>query len=268
VTTVVATDARYLYGVVGAGTIPPELLAAPRSIDERHPVRVVEVGELAAIVSDVTLDEFGEASVSERLNDPVWLERKARAHEGVLDVALAATDVVPFRFCTIYRSEEDLRTYVESAAAELQALLERFEGCVEAGVKCFVDFDRVPMSDEQDAATVEAMSQGRAYLQRLQQERRTAAERSRIVDDCAATVHERLAAAAIDARLNAPQPPELSGRAEAMILNAAYLVERSNERFRDEVGELAREYERVGLIFEVTGPWPPYNFVPQEPEAL
>jgi hypothetical protein len=268
VTTVVGTEARYLYGVVAAGSIPDEVLGGPRSIDERNPVRLVEVGEIAAIVSDVTLDEFGETSLVERLNDPVWLERKARAHEGVLDAALAATDVVPFRFCTIYRSDDDLRAYLESAAFELQALLERFEGCVEAGVKCFVDFDRVPTPDPDDPPTVEAMSQGRSYLLRRQQEQRAAAERSRIVDDCAATVHERLAAAAIDARLNAPQPPELSGRSEAMILNGAYLVERSAKGFRNEVDALARDYERIGLIFEVTGPWPPYNFVPQEPEKL
>src|SRR5690348_2731140 len=171
----VDTEARYLYGVVAAGSVPRELLGGPRSIDERHPVRVVQVGELAAIVSDVTLDEFGETSLADRLNDPLWLERKARAHEGVLDTALAATDVVPFRFCTIYRSEEDLHAYLESASFELQALLEQFEGCVEAGVKCFVDFDRVPMPDDDDASTVGAMSQGRAYLQRRQEERRAAA---------------------------------------------------------------------------------------------
>jgi len=46
-----------------------------------------------------------------------------------------------------------------------------------------------------------------------------------------------------------------------MILNAAFLVERTQERlFDDKVKEVSRQYEEL-LTFKYTGPWPPYNFV-------
>ena len=48
-----------------------------------------------------------------------------------------------------------------------------------------------------------------------------------------------------------------------MVFNAAYLVE-DRERFEEELGALADEHRARGVDFELTGPWPPYNFVPSE----
>jgi hypothetical protein len=36
---------------------------------------------------------------------------------------------------------------------------------------------------------------------------------------------------------------------------------------REVAAELARRYAERGVTFEVTGPWPPYNFVPREVAA-
>jgi hypothetical protein len=48
---------------------------------------------------------------------------------------------------------------------------------------------------------------------------------------------------------------------ERMIVNAAFLVERSAETaFDARVKEISRKYEGL-LTFRYTGPWPPYNFV-------
>ena len=76
--------------------------------------------------------------------------------------------------------------------------------------------------------------------------------------------HERLAAVAEEARANPPQPAELSGRTEEMLLNGAYLVPRDDGRLRDVVAELESLYGPRGVTYELTGPWPPYNFVPRD----
>jgi hypothetical protein len=76
--------------------------------------------------------------------------------------------------------------------------------------------------------------------------------------------HTRLLAAADEGMLGPLQTPELSGRSEEMLLNAAYLVPARAGRFEGAVAELQREYGELGVSFEVTGPWPPYNFVPRE----
>jgi hypothetical protein len=46
-----------------------------------------------------------------------------------------------------------------------------------------------------------------------------------------------------------------------MILNGAYLVPVGDAGLRAEVERLAAEHEPLGITYEVTGPWPPHNFV-------
>ena len=68
-----------------------------------------------------------------------------------------------------------------------------------------------------------------------------------------------MAPAAVAARRLAIQDPRLTGRAEPMILNAAFLVpEESDRSFAAEVQRTAGQ--RSGITVELQGPWPPYSF--------
>jgi len=90
-----------------------------------------------------------------------------------------------------------------------------------------------------------------------------AEELERFRQEAAPQLHERLLAAADDGVLLAPQRPEVSGREEEMVLNGAYLVA-DRSRFEHALAGLARERREEGVELELTGPWPPYNFVPEE----
>jgi Gas vesicle synthesis protein GvpL/GvpF len=244
-----AATAWYVYGVVSSTTQPEGTGIGSR------PVEVVREGDVAALVSAVPAEEFGEAPLRERLNDRAWLERTAREHEDALERALAATAVIPFRLCTVYESREHVAEFLSNHGAALAALLRRLDGRVELGVKAYF----APEAPEREEA-----QSGREYLLRRQRERDEAEEAARLKVECARASHERLAAAAEDARANPPQPPELSGRTEEMLLNGAYLVRRDDGRLADAVAELESLYGPRGVTYEVTGPWPPYNFVPPE----
>jgi Gas vesicle synthesis protein GvpL/GvpF len=244
-----AAAAWYVYGVVSATTQPEGTGIGSR------PVELVPEGGVAALVSVVPADEFGEGSLRERLNDRAWLERTAREHEDVLERALAATAVIPFRLCTVYESRDGLREFLSAHGPALAGLLERLDGRVELGVKAYF----AAAGPEREEA-----QSGREYLLRRQREREEAEEAARFKAECARASHETLAAAAEEARANPPQPPELSGRTDEMLLNGAYLVRRDDGRLADAVAELESRYGGRGVTYEVTGPWPPYNFVPPE----
>jgi hypothetical protein len=65
----------------------------------------------------------------------------------------------------------------------------------------------------------------------------------------------------VASELLAPQSAELSGHSGEMVLNGAYLVDDERlDGFRSVVEELGRAYADSGLAFELTGPWPAYNF--------
>ena len=260
----------YLYGVVATARAPARVDAGI-SIDPAHEVELLTEGPLAALASRVSLEEFDEARLPDRLNDPAWIERKIRAHEQVLEHALASASVVPFRFCTVYRSERELRRFLSERGKDLAEALRRVEGKVELGVKAFVERERFAAglalrSDEarELESRVAAAEGGRQYLERRRLEQLVTRESERLTAEVVDASHARLLAAAEDGMLGPLQSPEVSGRREQMLLNGAYLVRASGTELREAVSELTREYADRGVSFEVTGPWPPYNFVPRE----
>jgi hypothetical protein len=244
----------YVYGVVPAGS-DPALFGATPGVDV-GPVVLVTAGSLAAIVSTVSLDEFDEEALRRNLELPAWLEEKARAHDRVLGGAVGRAPLVPLRFGTVYRDEEGVRRMLEERGAELVSSLERLHGRIELGVKAFLLEAEASPDDSGTAST------GREYLLRKQQARRSAVDTGAIVRERTQLVHERLASISDGAHANLPQPPELSGRREMMLLNGAYLVPtESQERFAEAVEALRQEVGGDGIELVLTGPWPPYNFV-------
>jgi hypothetical protein len=240
----------YLYGVVAAGAEPP----AAAAVDPQHDVVVKAEGPVAGIASQVSLEEFDEAALPERLADAEWLERTIRAHEQVLEEVLATGPVVPCRFCTVYRDEHELRRFLSDRADALEEALARVEGRVELGVKAFA----APAAPGDEALQAES---GRAYLEARRREQQARQELARTRADIAAQLHEGLLAAAEDGVVLDLQSRDASGRDAEMVFNGAYLVA-DRGRFEDTLVAVARERDDVGL--ELTGPWPPYNFVPEE----
>jgi hypothetical protein len=245
-----AQTALYVYGIVPAGT----QLALPHAGVGASDVEIVEAGDVAAITSVVSLDEYGEESLLRHLNDREWLERTAQAHEAVLERALGTATVIPFRMTTLYGAEAGLRAFLQERKEGLVDLLARFDGKVELGVKAY--FER-PDTQGEPADT------GRNYLLQRQAEQVAANDADAFAIECAEESHHRLGAAAFAARANRAQPSELSGRSEQMLLNGAYLVARGDTQLARVVLELEQRFGERGVTYEITGPWPPYNFVPR-----
>jgi len=250
--------ALYVYGVVPR-TVSPSVFDGVRGVDPAEPVTLVHDGDVAAIASSVRLDEFGEAAIEDNLRDPAWLADKARAHDAVLAAAVGHATVLPFRFGAIYRNEDHvlelLRERVDFASS-----LRRLEGSVELGVKAFVDAGALADRLAAGRAGDEDVSAGRAYMRRKQEARELDEAVDRLLAERAQESHDRLAAAAREARVNPLQPGD-----RRMILNGAYLVASDAQaRFRDELADVARAHEQDAIEYELNGPWPPYNFADDE----
>lgn len=237
----------YVYGVVDGD----------RSIGT--PFRLVHSESLAAVVAPVDLAEFDDLDA--RLNDRAWLEQKALAHEAALRRVAGDGPVVPLRFGAVYHQLEDVEQMLDERRDELAADLDRVRGHVELGVKGFVDRARLEDLLARERTAASDASPGRAYLERRRVEQDVAAEARGIVADVARSAHARLLERSVAGVVSRPHSRELSGRADDMFLNAAYLVARGDASLREEVTALGSAYAPLPVTFEVTGPWPPYSFV-------
>jgi gas vesicle protein GvpL/GvpF len=263
-----AGDGLWAYCITRVGDLP--------TIDgvRGAPVERIEADGLAVLVSRVPLAEFGEDALRRNLNDLDWLERVARDHENVLERTLAEGTIVPLRICTIFADDEGAARMLTERRSALDTALDVLDGREEWGVKLTVDRaaleaaarERAPEDLDQQ---LEGQSAGGAYMLRRRQERQLREAADRLAGGLAEDVHARLQDWATDAVVNPPQNPELSGHEGDMLLNAAYLVEAAKvERMHELVEELRERHRELGARIELTGPWPPYNFVPRAESAL
>lgn len=243
-------DLVWVYGVVADAPEPPVASGV-----DGHPVLVHRHAGFSALVSQVPRDRFNEQALTERLEDLESVEGLARAHDAVLEAALATVTVVPFRLCTVYSSVQALDTTLAREGPALSAALDRLDGTQEWGLKAFLRAP-VPASPAEEAAS------GTEYLMRKRERRDAAVAGREATETAVAQIHARLTECATASTLSRPHDRRLSGRDTEMVLNAAYLVPAEGvAAFRAIVEDLARRHEAEDVELELTGPWPPYHFV-------
>ncbi len=263
----VTGDALWTYCVTRAGHPLPEDIVG---VNGSHAFRV-ESGDLAALVSRVPLAEFGAEPLRHNLNDLPWLERVARSHESVLERALATSTIVPLRLCTIYDSEDSVQRMLQDERETFVEALELLAGRQEWGVKLLVDREKLAeaaRSRSDEAAALEdelaARSGGGEYMLRRRLERHVRELADSLAEEVAEDVHARLQDWATAAVTRPPQNRDLSHHEGEMLLNGAYLVQAERvDGMRELVAELEELHRPLGARLELTGPWPPYNFVPR-----
>jgi hypothetical protein len=246
------TGLRYVYAVcrpfgtplqaelTGVGGAPPALL-------HHH--------GLIAVVSSVPEADFREEALKAHLEDLDWLAATARAHQGVIDALTTVTTPLPLRLATVFRDDSGVRTMIEAREDDFRRALDRLEGRVEWGVKVFVESEP---AEPATAAPARAAS-GRDYLRRRRESTHAHEELWRRAETFAESLHQRLAGHAEDSRLHPPQNSALSGAAGKNVLNAAYLVRRTDSEEFVEMVDRTKD-EAPGIRVELTGPWAAYSF--------
>lgn len=247
----------WLYAITGAvRTVPPGLTGVAGEVPH-----VITGPDLSAVAGAVPRSDFDEQSLRAHLEDAAWLEHAVRAHHHVVDTLARTTPVLPLRFATLYRDDLRAAAMLEERRDELLASLRRTADHVEWGVKAYL----APGAPHPDAGPAGAPQQdpaqrpGTAYLLRRQAQRRLQEQTLQQATDDATNVHNALTRSAVEAVLHPLHPPQAAGSLGPMLLNGAYLVERTRTTaFHEAVNALSARFP--GLRLETTGPWPPYSF--------
>lgn len=261
----------YLYAILPAGALTSLPVIC---MDSERPIYTLTHDHFQVVVSRVRSQFFDQAALQDHLQDAAWLESHVRMHQRVLDYVVATEEpVLPLRFCTLYRNQDDVQTMLARHQFDLSGQLERLRDKQEWGVKLFVGqaaFQAAILAnhtalsawrDNDEVARLQAqiakMARGAAFLFQKKLEAALADKVDTLAFAIADHSHSLLATGAVEAiatPLRQQQP--------AMCLNGAYLV--SNARlpaFRRELEALGETYGTAGVYYELSGPWPAYHFL-------
>src|SRR5205085_9379919 len=163
-------------------------------------------------------------------------------------------------------SEDGVRQMLARERGSFAGALEYLQGRQEWGLKVLVDSEQLAEAAGEGSPTEDdtvTRSEGGAYMLRRRFERHAREAARSLAQEVADRVHARLEACALDAVTRSPQTRDLSGHEGEMVLNAAYLVEADRvDELRAAASAMEAEHRALGVRVELTGPWPPYNFVP------
>jgi hypothetical protein len=246
--------ATYLYCLVQSRR-PPACEEAPPGLEGTGPLRGLRAaGDLWLIAATAPLPRYGAEAIERGLRDLEWVSRCALAHEAVVEHFAAVQTVLPMRLFTLFHDDQGALDHIQKSRARITRLLGRLSGRQEWGVRV-----RLNGSKPAPAPARRAALSGTGFLLAKRQEHtagRTAATEARRQADRVFRELKRLAAA------SRRRDPVGTGSGARLVLDAAFLVDRKGgTRFRRAVRSLAGRLEPTGCAVELTGPWPPYNFI-------
>jgi hypothetical protein len=240
----------------------------PGAIEGESALELVEASGLAAVVSRVPLADYSEDALAARLQDATWTATRALRHERVAEHFARRATVVPLRFGTIYLRRESVVKMLEERGAQLLDALRRIEGREEWGLNVYVErarlreeVARVSPRLRELAERAETSAPGQAYLLRKKIDAMRDEEARSVVRSVASEIETALAETCDGAARLRVMKDEATERGE-LSARLAFLVARERfEEFRAAAERLAAEHAPNGFSFELTGPWPAYNFV-------
>ena len=105
---------------------------------------------------------------------------------------------------------------------------------------------------------------GNAYFIRKKRENLLLRETLCLQNNLSDEIYRQIAPQCVDAKRNKSLSKEATGKKEKMTLNAAFLLEQTGAGFfKQKIDNMAAFYEPQGILIEISGPWPPYNFCPE-----
>jgi len=243
-----ADEGKYLYCVIGE---TQERNFGPIGIGGRNDtVQTLCHRDLACVMSSTPMTQY------------VISRENLTAHEQVIETVMREYTVLPIRFCTIAASAEEVRTLLIRRYQEFKNLLRSFDNKVELGLKAFWrDMEAVFLEIGESYGEVrrlrERLAKGShppSVDERVDLGKRVQEVLGKKRESEAEEVLDRFRPLCINLRANKTVGDE-------MVLNGAFLVDRSREReFDDRVEDLTEKLKQR-LRLQYVGPVPPFNFV-------
>ena len=228
--------------------------------------------DIEAIVSEVSLKEFGSSEIQRRAaEDLEWIKDKALIHEKVIETAMNNSDglIIPMKFGAIFKDKESLADSLKKDHLKFKNLLGSLRGKEERSVKIYCkseifenEIKKKSPAIRSKFEEIKSLPAGRQYFLEEEINEMAKKEARNSMNNYIPLFLEKLKGLAEELKENRILGKELTQRNEPMVFNGAFLIKKEKvDKFQRKIQKLQDEYEKIGFTFESSGPWPPYNFV-------
>jgi hypothetical protein len=256
----------YLYCFFRGGSY----LSHQKGVDGVNQTFVVSYKEINALLSPVSSSEYNEVVLEQRIQDLEWLTPKVRYHEEIIRHAMEKSDVLPIRFGSIFTDVEKVLSILNTGYNEFSSYFDFINDKEEWGVKVYTE----EIESEKIASTVEAIKQldkqiasvkpGQAFLLKKKRENLIRMQTDDYLRRLSGELYDRMSSWAIKGCRNKVLSKQATGKDARMILNAAFLLNKKDvDIFKGNLNILALDCQSDGIFFQISGPWPCYNFCPE-----
>ena len=282
----------YLYGIAPSRIMPDQLLPYPpdttdleseawpavtgkqlEGIDEAHAPFLWRHREVAAVLSVVSAHEFCGPLAEDNLRDLAWLGPRACRHQAVIERVMRGAPILPARFGALFSSLKNLEGLLTKHHDTISRFLARVTDQKEWAVKAFLDRGRAEaVLLARDLAQGEkplSAAPGLRYMQEQKIKSALQGELSHQLEGACGEMAHQLALCATGFCERRVLAREVSGDDREPVVNWAFLVPLHGlADFRARIARANVQPALPGLVFELSGPWPPYSFCPAlDPEA-
>jgi len=243
---------RFIYATIDNRSDMPDLASYPGGGIDAAPLATVSYRDISAVVSTIDVDQFALALPGEIATAQQEDSHKARllTYQQVNLFLLQQTGshgMLPLKFGFTANNDQEVVRVLEQAYIQLRTHLDRLQGTMEVVIQTSWELPKILqeiVKDNPGLTGADPVQAGRLLFE-------------------AAEIKKGKMVAAIHGKLS-PLSKDYSDaplKAEAMILNRSYLVNKDKESlFDDAVNAVATEFE-AALTFRYIGPLPIYSFV-------
>lgn len=237
--------------------------------DEPVELKCLEFNGLYCIVKEVSPDEYNYENLRKNFSDLRWIEAGARDHIRVICDVMKDHPVIPFKFSSVFNTIESLEKFIIGYYDSLTAKMNEIQGKEEWSVKIYCNKDILNRNIEENDKEVRKLEEqiiqstpGKAFILGRKKADLISNQAEEAIRKYGQMCYDDLAGCCVSERIGNLMAREVTGHDDDMILNAAFFVSDVGvDQFTRTAEQLQEKLRDIGLTLEITGPWPPFNFV-------
>lgn len=261
-------ELMYVYGFIPTAEADARPLQSFKGLDDEHLTYTKSFGEITAVMCKLDEKEYGEAELEAKMENGEWLRDKAFHHHDALVKVNEQYTVIPLKFCTIFKNENNLNEVIQNQKDTVLALFSSLQNKEEWNVKIYCSEEAVKENVllsspelEEKKKEIEQLPSGRQFFERKKLQKFADELLEKEIDKRSRMIHDKLSSLSSKSAIKKNLSKEVTGRNDVMAWNSVYLIEKDHvQGLLEEIKTMQTAKENEAYTIEATGPWPTYYF--------